>query len=146
MIDKLRLPFVMLSDPDRSRVIGPWGVADPKDPRDIARPAHVLVSPDGDEVFRRVARDWADRPTVDEVLGQVRRLGLDPAEPESFGSVDPEPGPKAMPVRAMPPYYRGARFAVLAMKSRFPETADEVDRYVGLLDGFRDAVAAIRDA
>ena len=45
MVEKLSLPFPYLSDPDRSQAIIPYGVADEKDERKIARPSIVLVTP-----------------------------------------------------------------------------------------------------
>ena len=39
MIGKLRLPFPMLSDEDRSAVVAPWGLANPTDRRNLALPA-----------------------------------------------------------------------------------------------------------
>ena len=61
MVEKLSLPFPYLSDPDRTRAITPFGVADPKDERLISRPAVVIVTPAGEEGFRFVSRDFADR-------------------------------------------------------------------------------------
>ena len=61
LVESLRLPFPVLSDPDRSLAVEPFGVADPNDERNIARPAMILVAPGGDEVFRFESRDFADR-------------------------------------------------------------------------------------
>ena len=61
MINKLKLPFPILSDPDRSGAIEPYGVADPKDKRNIARPAMFVIAPDREIVFSLVSRDYADR-------------------------------------------------------------------------------------
>ena len=68
MVEKLSLPFPYLSDPDRSQAISPYGVADEKDERKIARPSIVFVTPGQQEAFRFVARDFADGPNEDLVL------------------------------------------------------------------------------
>ena len=52
MGEKLSIPFALLSDPDRSVAIGPYGVADPKDHREIATPTTVVIDPEGNEVWR----------------------------------------------------------------------------------------------
>ena len=52
MVEKLSLPFPLLSDPDRTLMIEPMGVADPKDARNLSRPAMILIG--GDETTRHV--------------------------------------------------------------------------------------------
>ncbi len=141
-MEKLGLPFPVLSDPDRSRAIEPYGVADPKDPRNIARPAIFVFAPDGSEVYRHISGDFADRPTEDEILDAIRPLRLPKATPEEVLLGPAEPGPRAMPIAAMEPYYRGARFAVIAMRMRHPDLSDEADTYVAELDRF---ITAVRD-
>ena len=140
MVEKLGLPFPLLSDPDRSQAIVPYGVADPKDDRNIALPTVVLVAPGGEEQARFSARDFADRPPEDDVLAALGSLGLPPAvqPPPEPGAA--RPGPNAMPLEQLLPYYRGARFAVIAMSRRHPDTKEEADRYVAQLDRYTEAV------
>lgn len=147
MVEKLSLSFPLLSDPDRSAIIEPMGVADPNDARSIARPAMVLIGPDGSEEWRFVSRDYADRLPNDEVLEHVRSLGL-PAtrqpEPE-LGAA--EPGPGAMPFEGLFFYLRGARFAAQAMGLRHKDLGDEIKAdskaYVAEMDEMLEAVKAI---
>ena len=140
MVEKLGLPFPLLSDPDRSQAIVPYGVADLKDDRNIALPTVVLVAPGGEEQARFSARDFADRPPEDDVLVALGSLGLPPAvqPPPEPGAA--RPGPNAMPLEQLLPYYRGARFAVIAMSRRHPDTKEEADRYVAQLDRYTEAV------
>lgn len=144
MVEKLRLPFPMLSDPDRSLAIGPYGLADPKDAREIAIPALVLVSPDGEEVWRFVSRDFADRLPEDEVVEVVASSGWAPTTQDPPRPGTPEPGPRAMPTHAMAPYFRGARFAALAMGLRHGHLDESVKEdskaYVAEMDRFSEAV------
>lgn len=139
MVEKLGLPFPLLSDPERTGAIEPYGVADPRDERNIALPTVVLVGPDGEEKARFTSRDFADRPSEDEVLTALRSLGLPPVEQVSPEVGEARPGPNAMPFQHLLPYYRGARFAVIAMAGRHPETRDEADEYVALLDRYTEA-------
>ena len=145
MGEKLSIPFALLSDPDRSVAIGPYGVADPKDHREIATPTTVVIDPEGNEVWRRSSVDFADRPEEDEALEVVRDLGLPPILREPVNPLNPVPGPKAMPLNAMPAYYRGARFAAVAMGRRHPVAKGDADTYVAQMDRYLDAVRQIRD-
>lgn len=148
MIEKLELPFPLLSDPDRSAVIEPWGLADPKDPRELARPAMVVVDADREERFRFVSRDFADRLPEDGVLEAVRALDAGPVTQDPPEPGAPEPGPNAMPLDGLPYYLRGARFAALAMGLRHGHVdesiKDDSKAYVEEMDRFFKAVNELR--
>ena len=143
MIEKLNLPFPMLSDPDRSLAIIPYGVADDADRRNIARPATVVIGADGSEVWRRVSRDSPDRPIEEEALEVVRGLSLEPVHQPPPTPSTPEPGPYAMPFRELRSYYRGAKFAALAMGRRYPEATDDSKIYASLMDRYMENVTAM---
>ena len=73
MVEKLLLPFPILSDPD-SRVIREYGVLNHEE-ADIAKPSLFLVRPDGSIAFTYIGVDFADRPTDEElfdVAGSLR--------------------------------------------------------------------------
>lgn len=68
-----QISFPLLSDADRA-VCKAYGVFDAA--HDIALPAVVVVhGPDGAVRWTRVSESMADRPSADEVLEVVRRLG-----------------------------------------------------------------------
>lgn len=144
MVDKLRLPFPLLSDPDRSAMIEPLGVADPNDDREIARPAVILLRPGGEEAWRFESRDFADRIPEDALLEQARALDLPPTAQDEPETVDPQAGPKAMTLQQLPVYFRGARFAALAMGLRHRHLGDEIKddskAYVAEMDRFAEAL------
>jgi hypothetical protein len=148
MVEKLDLPFPMLSDPDRSALIEPWGLADPVDERGLARPAMVLVDGGGEERFRFVSRDFADRLPEDDVLEAVRKLGRPPAVQPPPEPGAPEPGPRAMPLDGLPYYLRGARFAAMAMGLRHghldPAFVEDSKAYVAEMDRYFAAVVELR--
>lgn len=148
MVEKLRLPFPYLSDPDRSLAIEPYDLADPDNPRQIARPATVLLDSEGVERWRFVSRDFAERLPEDEVIEQARALGLRPVEAWLVETVGAEPGPRAMPLSAMSTYFRGAKFAALAMGRRhrhFDEAiADDSKAFVAEMERFIEAVSNLR--
>ncbi len=149
MVEKLLLPFPLLSDPDRSLMIEPMGVADPNDVRRLARPAMILVGTEGSEHWRFVSRDFADRLPNDEVLEHVRQLGLPSATqpPPDLGPV--EPGERAMPFEGLFHYLRGARFAALAMGLRHKDLGEVIKEdskaYVAEMDEMLEAVKSLTE-
>ena len=145
LIEKLHLPFEMLSDPDGEGLLKALAVWHPDTARgDIARPAVFVIHPDGGEHFRQVSRDFADRITEDELLAHVSGLGLPPTGQPTLDHVDPQPGDDAMPVRALLPYARGAKFAAKAMGLRHPAAAEDSKRYVAQMDRYMEAVRKLR--
>jgi hypothetical protein len=51
VVEKLALPFPILSDPDRTRAITPLGFADDDDPRQISKPGTMIIAPGGEVVY-----------------------------------------------------------------------------------------------
>ena len=70
MVDKLLMPFPLLSDPE-GRVIKDWGVWNDAD-GGLARPSIFALKKDGSVVWRYVGVDYADRPTDDELFESLR--------------------------------------------------------------------------
>jgi hypothetical protein len=114
-------PHVLyVADPDRSVIIEPLGLTDPDDERQIARPAMLVIDPDGREVYRYVGRDFADRTTDEQVYAALEGLGLDPIEPPAGGPVGDVPadlGRYFSPDHLLP-YFRGNRFGAAAIGGR----------------------------
>lgn len=69
MIEKLLLPFSILSDPEGDDVIKRYGVWD-ADGR-IAVPSLVVVGRDGRIRWRYKGRDFADRPLDEELFAAL---------------------------------------------------------------------------
>ena len=145
MVDKLHLPFALLSDPGGKDLLQVLDAYDPDERGGIGRPGVFVIAPDGREVFRQIGRDFADRITEDELLDQVRALGLPATDQSALTPGAPEPGPNAMPVAAMLPYCRGARFAAKAMGMRHPQAKADADRYVAQMDRYMEAIRALRE-
>ena len=70
MVEKLLLPFPLLSDPE-GRVIKEWGVWTDAD-GGLARPSIFAVRMDGSIAWSYVGNDYADRPTDDELFDSLR--------------------------------------------------------------------------
>ncbi len=144
MIDKLMLPFPMLSDEDRSQVITPWGLANPADKRNLAFPALIIVTPDREEVYRWVSKEFAFRLPEDDLVEVLAGLGLPPTTQELPRLGPMEAGPRAMPIRAMAPYFRGARFAAVAFGKRHPAIGDDVEFFTGQMDRYAQSLQALK--
>ncbi len=142
MVEKLNLPFPLLSDPDRTRAIKPYQLMNMEDPRDLAIPATVIIGPGGAEIARIVSRDFADRPFEDEILEVVRGLGLAPVDQPAPKPGDPDPGPRAMPYPDLRPYFRGAKFGARAMGLR-TGGVDEAARFGALMDHYMEDVTTM---
>lgn len=70
MVDKLLLPFPLLSDPEGG-VIKEWDVWNEND-GGIAKPSVFAIRRDGSIGWAYVGRDFADRPTDDELFESLR--------------------------------------------------------------------------
>lgn len=149
VMEKLALPFPILSDPDRDQAITPLGFADEKDPRQISRPGVVIVAPDGEIAHRHEGRDFADRPDEDSLLEALGELGLEPTSQDTPQIGEAEAGEKAISIEALFPYLRGARFAVLAVRSRHrdlgAEFKDDTKGYIQMVDRYLEALSKVAE-
>ncbi len=140
MTVELGLPFPLLSDSDCEGAIKPFGVW--SEDEGIARPSVVALAPGGEEIFRHVGADYADRPVEDEVLDVLRPLGL--ASLEVTGGVHPynppEPSPRAIAAETLVPYFRGVRGAAKAVALRTDD--DDARRIWSMAERFITALGA----
>ncbi len=140
MVEKLVLPFPLLSDPDAA-VIAAWDAYDPVGGTHgpIARPAIFVVGRDLSIPYEYVGRDFADRPpnaSIYETLEAVREA---PPRPLTTAVSGPGPRPldagspadRPMPFEELRPYFRGATFGVQAISGRTddPKVKAECDRF-----------------
>jgi hypothetical protein len=119
------LPFPIVSDPGGERLLQPLDLWNADERGGIGWPALVVLDPDGREVHRMRSRDFADRPTDDDVIEAVRRLQLPPIDPGAADAdAEPEEHPDALRTEAFGPYFRGIRFATFALSGRLRDDAD----------------------
>ena len=149
VMQKLALTFPILSDIDRQAAITPLGFADEKDPRQISRAGVVIVDANGEIVHRSLGRDYADRPDEDELIEALRKLDLGPTSQDRPAVGEIEAGERAIPLEGIPHYLRGAKFAALALRSRYREMSDEfrddAKAYVQMVDRYLEAIASVAD-
>ncbi len=153
MVEKLRLPFPLLSDPDAA-VIAAWDVYDPVGGTHgpIARPAIFVVGRDLRIPYEYVGRDFADRPpnaTIFEALDAVRDAPPRPLERAVTGpgprpADSGNPADKPMPLSDLAPYCRGASFGVQAISLRTsdPAVKAECDRFRAIVGDYIKAAIA----
>ncbi|HZD66209.1 MAG TPA: redoxin domain-containing protein, partial [Acidimicrobiales bacterium] len=137
MVEKLSLPFPLLSDPDGTGAIKDTGVWHEGKP--FARPAVVVVDTDGSEVLRQVGEDFADRLAEEDLVAAVRDLGRSAVRQDPPTPGTPRPGKGAVPLAWLPPYFLGSRYAVVALSERVPEAQREAKAMIPEFDRFRHA-------
>ena len=155
MVEKLRLPFPLLSDPDAAAIAG-WDVYDAVGGAHgpIARPAIFVVGRDLSVPYRYVGRDFADRPPDTEVIAALESVREAAARPLTDAVKRPGPRPldagnpadKPMPLEQMPPYFRGATFAVQALAGRTEDqqVKAECDRFRAIVGEYMKAAIETR--
>ena len=148
VMDKIAIPFPILSDFERDKAIIPLGFEDEGDPRHISRPGVAIISSAGEIVHRFVGRDYADRPIEDELLVELEALNLDPVTQEVAQPGEIEHGEKAFPAEGLKYYFSGAKFANLALRRRYRHISDEfkddTKAYVAMIDRYLAALSAAR--
>jgi peroxiredoxin len=70
MVEKLLLPFPLLSDPE-GRVIKEWNVWNDGE-GGIAKPSMFAIRADGSIAWQYVGQDFADRPEDDDVFSALK--------------------------------------------------------------------------
>jgi len=155
MVEKLRLPFPLLSDADAA-VIAAWDVYDQVGATHgpIARPAIFVVGRDLSIPYEYVGRDFADRPAnpaLYEALAAVKdvspsalattELGLGPRPRDARNPAD-----KPMPLADIAPYFRGASFGVQAISLRTddPAVKAECERFRAIVGDYVKAAVVTR--
>ena len=119
-------------------------MANPTDPREIALPATIFVDPSGHEAGRIESSDFAERPHEDIALEMVRSLRLAPVDQPDPTAGVPEAGKTLMPLGSLRAYFRGAKFAAVAMGRRFPVAEENAKAYATTMDRYIKAVGEMR--
>jgi hypothetical protein len=156
MVEKLVLPFPLLSDRDAAATAA-WEVYDPVGGTHgpIARPAIFVVGRDLSIPYAYVGRDFADRPPNKEIFAALESVRDAPARAleSAVSGLGPRPldagnpSDKPMPFAEIAPYFRGASFGVQAISLRTDDAAvkAECDRFRAIVaDYMRAAIATYR--
>lgn len=118
-----------VADPGGERFLQPLGLFDPEERGGLALPSMVIVSPDGDEVYRYLGRDFADRTNDDDLFEAVEALSLPAVSPEPWvPSVDvPDDLGRFLAPRDLGPYMRGNMFGAVAIGGRIEGDSPEAE-------------------
>ncbi len=152
MVEKLALPFPLLSDPEGelARRCGVWN-----EQEGVAEPTIIVLDRSGAVYYTYAGgRDFSDRPPEDEVISALEEANNDGAEPVSNASpeiredataaagktVRPERPP--MNLEQLQPYYLGAYFSSVALKKRLGENeaGQKVDEYREQVERHLDSI------
>ncbi len=149
MVRRWHLSFQIASDPGGERFLHPLDLWDERDPRQIGIPAVIVLSPDGDEVWRHRSRDFADRPDDTDVFAALESLRLPPLDPPPGPwqpDVESEEHPGAFRTDAFGSYHRGVMFAMSAIGGRARDPADraEAEMLARQASSFIEAWKAVR--
>lgn len=153
MVEKLALPFSLLSDPEGelAKRCGVWN-----EDEGVAEPTVVVLDPSGKTRYAyNGGRDFSDRPAEDEVISALDEARESPRAPAEEPEVQVSAGEAAertvrperppMPLESLKPYYTGAYFTSIALKKRVGhfgenEAGRRIDEYRELTERYSEAV------
>ena len=158
MVEKLDLPFPLLSDPrgDFAKRLGLWNEGE-----GVSEPA--IVALDGSGTVRYLysgGTDFADRPREESLLHILDRAGGhgagyeggEPGEPEVSVSAEEaeaetvRPDKPVITLEQLRPYYQGVYFATVSMKKKLAQEGLEEGSLAGRLEGYQELVTEYNEA
>jgi hypothetical protein len=155
MVEKLSLPFPLLSDPrgDLIKRLGLWN-----DEEGVSEPA--IVALDGAGTVRYLysgGTDFADRPQEESLLYILDKVGGDG---EGYGAGEPDirissgeaeedtvrPEKPVITLEQLRPYYQGVYFATVSMQKKLAEEGLEGGNLARRLEGYKELVSEYNSA
>lgn len=157
MVEKLDLPFHLLSDPrgDLIKRCGLWN-----EEEGVSEPAIVALDKAGTvQYLYSGGSDFADRPQEESLLYILDRVGAE--SDEEYGGDEPEiqisaevaekdtvrPDKPVMALEQLKPYYRGVYFATVSMNKKLVDEglqgeiiAKKVNGYQALVTEYNKAI------
>ncbi len=155
MVEKLDLPFPLLSDP-RGELIKRCGLWN--DEEGVSEPAIVALDKSGTvQYLYSGGTDFADRPQEESLLYILDKVGND----GEYGGGEPDirisaeeaenetarPDKPAISLEQLQPYYRGVYFATVSMNKKLADEglqgesiAKRVNDYQGLVTEYNAAI------
>ncbi len=149
LAERWHLPFRIASDPGGERFLKPLDLWNADEREGIGVPALLVVSPEGDEVFRVRSRDFADRVNDEDALVLLEKQGyspLDPPPPAWQSQVEPEIDRRAFKPEFYGPYFRGNQYGGVALSLRVkdPSALEEIKAHSEMSQSFLAAWKARR--
>jgi hypothetical protein len=149
MVEKLDLPFPLLSDPKGELIkhLGLWN-----EEEGVSEPAIVALDRSGTvRYLYSGGTDFADRPQEETLLYILDRVG---SEGEEYGGGEPEvrisaeeaenetvrPDKPAMTLEQLRPYYQGVYFATVSTQKKLAAEGLEGGNFAEKIDGYQKMV------
>ena len=156
MVDKLDLPFHLLSDPwgDVIKHCGVWN-----EEEGISEPAIVALDKSGTvQYLYSGGSDFADRPQEESLLYILDRVGAE--NNKQYGGNEPEiqvsaneaenetvrPDKPVMALEQLKPYYRGVYFATVSMNKKLVEEGLQGESIAKMINGYQALVTEYNEA
>lgn len=156
MVDKLDLPFHLLSDPwgDVIKHCGLWN-----EEEGISEPAIVALDKSGTvQYLYSGGSDFADRPQEESLLYILDRVGAE--NNKHYGGNEPEiqvsaneaenetvrPDKPVMALEQLKPYYRGVYFATVSMNKKLVEEGLQGESIAKMINGYQALVTEYNEA
>ena len=156
MVDKLDLPFHLLSDPwgDVIKHCGLWN-----EEEGISEPAIVALDKSGTvQYLYSGGSDFADRPQEESLLYILDRVGAE--NNKQYGGDEPEiqvsadeaenetvrPDKPVMALEQLKPYYRGVYFATVSMNKKLVEEGLQGESIAKMINGYQALVTEYNEA
>jgi hypothetical protein len=151
MVDKLDLPFPLLSDPrgDLIKHCGLWN-----DEEGVSEPAILALDESGTvRYLYSGGSDFADRPQEESLLYILDRVGAE-SEEEEYGGGEPEiqisaeeaenetvrPDKPVIALEQLKPYYRGVYFATVSMNKKLVDEGLQGESIAKRVNGYQALV------
>ena len=150
MVEKLGLPFPLLSDPRGNliKLLGLWN-----EEEGVSEPA--IVALDGSGTVRYLysgGTDFADRPQEESLLYILDKVSGDG---EGYGAGEPDirissreaeedtvrPEKPLITLEQLGPYYKGVYFATVSMQKKLAEEGLEGGNLARRLEGYKELVS-----
>ncbi|MEM9521278.1 MAG: hypothetical protein AAGA37_18355 [Actinomycetota bacterium] len=114
-----------MADPGGATYLQPAELFDPEERGGIALPGMLIISPDGEEIYRYQGRDFADRTNDDDLWEALAGLDLPAIEPEAWpDNIDvPDDLRGFFRPTDLGAYFRGNKFGALAIAGRLGDDA-----------------------
>jgi hypothetical protein len=156
MVDKLDLPFHLLSDPwgDVIKHCGLWN-----EEEGVSEPAIVALDKSGTvQYLYSGGSDFADRPQEESLLYILDRVGAE--NNKQYGGDEPEiqvsadeaenetvrPDKPVMALEQLKPYYRGVYFATVSMNKKLVEEGLQGESIAKMINGYQALVTEYNEA
>jgi hypothetical protein len=156
MVDKLDLPFQLLSDPwgDVIKHCGLWN-----EEEGVSEPAIVALDKSGTvQYLYSGGSDFADRPQEESLLYILDRVGAE--NNKQYGGDEPEiqvsadeaenetvrPDKPVMALEQLKPYYRGVYFATVSMNKKLVEEGLQGESIAKMINGYQALVTEYNEA